>query len=300
MQQVLDHIAVGASEDIWRRRIVYHQASSIPGRGQIYGTQIIRRWIQQDNRAAHWAHAHNAKYSRKCHYFVKLDVKKCYPSMQVDVFMRHFRRDCGNSDLMWLWETLLKLHHTDGYNGFMIGALPSQWACQYLLSFVYRYAMDLNKERRGKRRQLVTHMLLYMDDMLLCSTSRRDLKSATRKIVQYIKTDIGLTIKPNWHTQNIDDSPIDMMGFVNHASGKTSIRARVFLRARRMALRFSRRRRLTIQQARRVSAYGGYFIHSDSRRAVKKLRLDDLFRASARKISDFDRRINNGRQSILQ
>lgn len=299
MQQVLDYIAVGAASDIWRRRIVYHQVSSIPGRGQVHGTKIIRKWIRQDNRAAHWAHVHNAKYSRKCKYFVKLDVKKCYPSMRADMFMQHFRRDCGNDDLMWLWETLLMSHRVDGYNGFMIGALPSQWACQYLLSFVYRYAMDLHKTRRGKQKQLVTHMLLYMDDMLLCSSSRRDLKSATRKIIQYTFTNLGLTIKSNWHIQSIDDAPIDMMGYVDRSSGKVTIRSRIFLRARRMALRYLRRRRLTIQQARRIASYKGYFDHSNSRGIIKKLRLHDLFRAAAREISKYDRRRNNVGQSIL-
>lgn len=299
MQQVLDHIAVGASSDIWRRRIVHHQVSSIPGRGQVHGTKIIRKWIRQDNRVKHWAHTHKLKYSRKCKYFVKLDIQKCYPSMRMEIFLHHFRRDCGNDDLMWLWETLLMSHRVDGYNGFMIGALPSQWACQYLLSFVYRYAMDLHKTRRGKQKQLVTHMLLYMDDMLLCSASRRDIKSAVYKIIKYVKDDLGLTIKPNWHIQNIDNAPVDMMGYVIHNSGKATIRARVFLRARRVALRFLRRRRLTIQQARRIASYKGYFDHSDSREIIKKLRLTYLFAAAAQTISRHDRRKHNDRKSLL-
>lgn len=289
MQQVLDHIAVGAAEPIWRRRIVYHQVSSIPGKGQVHGTQIIRKWIQQDNRAARWAHVHKVKYSRKCKYFAKLDIQKCYPSMRLEIFMQYFQRDCGNDDLLWLWETLLQSHCVNGYQGFMIGALPSQWACQYLLSFVYRYAMDLHKTRRGQAQQLVTHMLLYMDDILLFGTSRRDLKSAVRKTIAYTKDKFGLIIKPNWHIQSIDDAPVDMMGYVNHSTGKTTIRARIFLRARRIALRFLRRRRLDIQQARRIASYKGYFIHSDSRKIVKKLRLMDLFAAAAQTVSRHDK-----------
>lgn len=300
MQQVLDYIAVYAAEDIWRRRFVHHQVSSIPGRGQVYGTQIIRKWIQQDNRAARWAHVHNVKYSRKCKYFVKLDIQKCYPSMRLEIFMQYFQRDCGNDDLLWLWETLLRSHRVDGCQGFMIGALPSQWACQYLLSFVYRYAMDLHKMRRRKSQQLVTHMLLYMDDMLLFGSSRRDLKSAVRKIIAYTKDKFGLIIKPNWHIQSIDDAPVDIMGYANHSTGKTTIRTRIFLRARRIALRFLRRRRLNIQQAWRIASYKGYFIHSDSRKIIKKLRLTDLFAIAAQAISRHDRRIHDDKNYVWQ
>lgn len=300
MQQVLDHIAVGAAEPIWRRRIVYHQVSSMPGKGQVHGTQIIRKWIQQDNRAARWAHVHKVKYSRKCKYFVKLDIRKCYPSMRLEIFMQYFQRDCGNDDLLWLWETLLRSHRVDGYQGFMIGALPSQWACQYLLSFVYRYAMDLHKMRRRKSQQLVTHMLLYMDDILLFGTSRRDLKSAVRKTIAYTKDKFGLIIKPNWHIQSIDDAPVDIMGYANHSTGKTTIRTRIFLRARRIALRFLRRRRLNIQQAWRIASYKGYFIHSDSRKIIKKLRLTDLFAVAARTISRHDRRIHDDKNYVWQ
>lgn len=300
MQQVLDHIAVGAAEQIWHRRIVYHQVSSIPGKGQVHGTQIIRKWIQQDNRAARWAHVHKVKYSRKCKYFVKLDIQKCYPSMRLEIFMQYFQRDCGNDDLLWLWETLLRSHRVDGCQGFMIGALPSQWACQYLLSFVYRYAIDLHKMRRRKSQQLVTHMLLYMDDMLLFGSSRRDLKSAVRKIIAYTKDKFGLIIKPNWHIQSIDDAPVDIMGYANHSTGKTTIRTRIFLRARRIALRFLRRRRLNIQQAWRIASYKGYFIHSDSRKIIKKLRLTDLFAVAARTISRHDRRIHDDKNYVWQ
>lgn len=299
MQQVFDHIADGAAEPIWRRRIVYHQASSIEDRGAVYGTKIIRGWIEKDKRAVRWAYTHGTKYIRKCRYFVKLDIKKCYPSLRVDVFMRYFRRDCGNEDLIWLWETLLRSHCVEGYKGFMIGALPSQSACQYLLSFVYRYTMDLHKTRRGKQHQLITHMMMYMDDMLPFSSSRRDLKMAVRKIVRYAKENLGLTIKPNWHIQNIDDAPADMMGYVNHESGKTEIRSRIFLRARRIALRFKRARKIALNSARRITSYKGYFKHSDSRRIIKKLRLKELFAAAAKVISRHDRRKANGRKGAL-
>lgn len=291
MQQVLDYIAKEAADEIWKRRIVPQQASSVAGRGQIYGAKMIQSWILADSRAARWAKMNGQKYSRKCKYFVKLDVKKCYQSMRVEMFMEQFRRDCGNETLLWLWETLLKSHRADGYEGFMIGALPSQWGCQYIMSFIYRFAMGLHKERRGKRIRLVSHSLFYMDDILLTGSSRKDLKLAVNRITKYARERFGLTIKPDWHIQKLEDTPIDMMGYVIHADGNITIRPRVFLRARRMALKSNRRQgKMCVRQAQRICSYKGYFKNSNSRKICKKLKLGAVFRGAARIVSISERR----------
>ena len=294
MQQIFDYIAVYATQEIWKRRIVKQQASSLPGRGASYGVPMIRRWIQRDNRAAGYAKKHNKKYTRKCKYFVKLDVKKCYPSLRKDVFIHYFERDCANTDLLWLWDMLLSSHTVRDCHGFMIGALSSQYACQYLLSFAWRYVNDLNKTRRGKHTKLVNHSLFYMDDMLLLSGSRRDLKSAVRKLVKCVQTNLHLTIKENWCIQDIDKHPIDMMGYKIFSNGKSTIRSRVFIRARRGALRFGHKQILNLHQARRANSYKGYFASTNSDKIIKKLHFPQLWKASAKIESLNARRKCNG------
>ena len=300
MQQIFDYIAVYAAQEIWERRIVKQQASSLPGRGASYGVPMIRRWIQRDNRAARYAKKHNKKYTRKCKYFVKLDVKKCYPSLRKDVFMHCFRRDCANTDLLWLWDTLLSFHAVGDYCGFMIGALPSQYACQYLLSFVWRYVNNLCKTRREKRTKLVNHSLFYMDDMLLLSSSRRDLKSAVRKLVKRVQTNLHLTIKTSWCIQDVDEHPINIMGYRIYTNGKSTIRPRVFIRARRGALRFGRKQILNLRQARRANSYKGYFTSTNSSKIIKKLHFSQLWKVSAKIESLNARRKRDGKSGNQQ
>jgi len=304
MQQVFDYIAVRACEEIWQRRIVPQQSSSIPGRGQVYGTAMISRWIRKDRRAANYAKNHRLKYSRKCRYFVKLDVKKCYQSMRVGCFMKLFARDCANEDLLWLWRSLLFRHRvliTDTekiYEGFMIGALPSQQAAQYILSFLYRFAMGLHKTRRSIQTKVVTHMELFMDDMLLFSSDKRNLKSAVRKVIMFANRQFNITIKPNWQICDIDKTPVDMMGYVVHADGNVTIRPRVFLRTRRLALRIMRRGSISYRQAMRLSSYKGFFFQRQKRicfplksqKISKKLHLQSLFKSASRLIGNRERR----------
>lgn len=300
MQQIFDTIAVCASTEIWNRRIVPQQVSSIPERGPLHGIRIIQSWILADNRAMRYAKAHGLSYTSKCKYHDKSDIRQCFPSARSEVFMAFFRRDCANQDLVWLWETLLVSHRVEGYEGFLIGSLLSQWAMQYMLSFAYRYAMDLMTERRGKRIKMVQHMLLQMDDILFIGSNRKNLKSAIRKVAKYIKSQFGLEIKPNWHIKNLDEEPIDIMGYVVHRNGKLTIRSRNFLRGRRLVMRYYREHALTLQQARRLASYKGFFKHTHInyvkvwKNDSKKLDIAEAVDYAASVISKYEKGVNNG------
>ncbi len=302
IQQVFDYIAKRSCEEIWRRRIVPQQVSSIKGKGQTFGVGMIQKWIEDDNAAYKWALKHGQRYSRMCKYYVKLDVTKCFPSMRLEVFMKFFSKDCGNRAIIWLWEQLLHSHKVQGYEGFMIGALPSESAAQYLMSFLFRYAMRLHKERRGNQVKLITHALYFMDDQIYFGSSRKDLKMAVRQIIKYAEDELGITIKPNWQTCCIDDTPLDTMGYAIHADAVVTVRPRIFIRARRMALRFLRTKRMTIEQARRLCSYKGYFypnprkarkrhiyLNLRTRKIERRLQLKRVFEIAAKVVSDYER-----------
>lgn len=303
MQQIFDYIAKRSCEDIWKRRIVPQQVSSIEGRGQNLGVNMIQGWIESDNAAGKWAHKHGKRYYRKCKHYVKLDVRGCFKNMRLAGFMKFFRRDCGNEAIIWLWCELLGRHRVDGYKGFMIGALPSETATQYVMSFLYRFAVSLHKQRRGKSVKLISHALFFMDDQTYHGRSRRDLEIAVKEIIKFAADELGLEIKPEWHICDIDETPLDMMGFVIHADATVTVRPRVFIRARRAALRYLRRSRMTVKQARRLSSYKGYFypnrrkcrkrhirLNLKTRKVDKKYKLAAVFAKAAAVVSRYERR----------
>ena len=309
MQQVFDTIAVYAASEVWKRRVISQQVSSIPNRGPLYGAKMIQHWVIEDNRAIRYASAHNITYISKCRYHVIIDATKCFPSARFEVFMVLFRRDCANEDLLWLFEALFRLHRVEGYEGFLIGSWISQQAMQYMLSFVYRHVMALANERRGKRIRFVTHMVTCMDDMLMTGTNRKNLKSAVRSAVKFAKSTLGLNIKPNWQIKELEKEPIDMMGYVIHRNGKMTIRARNLIHGRRLVLTYYREHALTLQQARRLSAYKGFFKHTKithvkkRKKDDKRLQVKEAFDYAASVVSRYDREANNGtiqRKSTIQ
>ena len=290
MQQVYDFIAVNGSMPALMKRITPFQASSIKKRGQIYGMRIIRRWAMKAKATAEYGKRHKIRYATPMKYFVKLDIRKCFPNCRLEVFLDHFKRDCGNPDLLWLWEFLLSSHRVDeNHQGFMIGAYTSQWAAQYMISFAYGYAMTLHKPgRRGNRpAKIVSHTMMFMDDTLLCGSSRRDLMKAVRELVQYMQDEFNLSIKDDWHIREFTEEGIDMMGFRIHPSGKVSIRGRTWVKIRRMLLRTCNQ--ICFRQAKRLVSYKGFVKFSCSEYIKFRYKSDRIFRQASRVISELER-----------
>lgn len=245
-QQLYDYIAVEGLKPLLKR-IGEYQYASIPGRGCTKGKEVIYRWIQ----------------NRKMRYFVKLDVKKCFESIDHELLMNFLKRHVKNEKLLYLIQTLI-----DSFErGLSIGSYLSQYLCNLYMSILYHYIMEgLYKTRRGKRVNLVRHCLIYMDDILLIGSGKRDMRMAVKKIIQ--KADeMGLSIKRNWQIRSIDEVPIDMMGFKIYRT-HTEIRGRTFLRVRRSFRRA--RKRLTEGVARKCLSYYGYLKHTNSRRFQRK------------------------------
>lgn len=245
-QQLYDYIATEGLKPLLKR-IGEYQYASIQGRGCTKGKEVIYRWIQ----------------NRKMQYFVKLDVKKCFESIDHELLMNFLKRHVKNEKLLYLIQTLI-----DSFErGLSIGSYLSQYLCNLYMSILYHYIMEgLYKTRRGKRVNLVRHCLIYMDDILLIGSGKRDMRMAVKKIIQ--KADeMGLSIKRNWQIRSIDEVPIDMMGFKIYRT-HTEIRGRTFLRVRRSFRRA--RKRLTEGVARKCLSYYGYLKHTNSRRFQRK------------------------------
>ena len=253
-QQLYDYIAVEGLNPLLKR-IGEYQYASIPGRGTTKGKQVISRWIKD----------------RNTRYFVKLDVKKCFESIDHDLLMGFMEKHIKNEKLIWLIRALI-----DSFEkGLSIGSYLSQYLCNLYMSVLYHYIMEeLYKTRRGKRINLIRHCLIYMDDILLIGSRKRDMEMAAKKIIQ--KADeMGLTIKDNWQVRSIDETPIDMMGFKIYRT-HTEIRGRTFLRVRRSFRRA--RKELTLRISKKCLSYYGYLKHTNSRKIERKWKVKPILK----------------------
>ena len=237
-QQVMDYTAVHCLRPLLDAKIGFYQTASIKGKGQVWAKRHIERWVHDGG------------------YFVKTDVRKCYPSTSHEVCMKVLRKYVKSADVLYLCEYLLSTYK----QGLNIGAYFSLEMENLVLSFAYHFIEGLHKERRGKKIALVSHQLWFMDDCLLMSADKRNLKKAVREMGKYLRDEFGLELK-GWKICKIGCEPITMCGFTVWPH-KTVVAAGTFLRAKRCFARFYRKPVLKL--ARRACSYFGWLKHSDA------------------------------------
>lgn len=253
-QQLYDYIAVEGLEPILKR-IGEYQYASIPGRGTTKGKEVIRRWIK----------------NRKAKYFVKLDVEKCFESIDHEKLMRFLESRIANNTLLSLIRTLIESFEC----GLSIGSYLSQYLCNLYMSILYHHIKeDLFKIRRGKRVNLVKFCMIYMDDILMIGAQKRDMSVAVKSVIRKAN-EIGLKIKDNFQIKPIDGNCIDMLGFKIYRT-HTEIRGRIFLRVRRCFRRA--RDNLTLRIAKKCISYYGYLKHTDSKRIQRKWKVRKIIK----------------------
>lgn len=253
-QQLYDYIAVEGLKPALKR-IGEFQYASIKGRGTTKGKEIISRWVKNKN----------------MRYFVKLDVRKCFESIDHNLLMGFLEKHIKNEKLIWLIKMLISSFE----RGLSIGSYLSQYLCNLYMSILYHYIMeDIYKIRRGKRVNLVRHCLIYMDDILMIGSQRRDMEKAVKQVIKKAK-EMGLEIKPNHQAKSIDGNCIDMMGFKIYRT-HTEIRGRIFLRVRRSFRRA--RKRITIRTAKKCISYYGYLKHTNSKRIIRRWKVRKIIR----------------------
>ena len=104
-QQLYDYIAVEGLQPIFKR-IGEYQYASIPGRGTTKGKEVISHWIR----------------NKDMRYFVKLDVRKCFESIDHERLMDFLNKYIKNDLLLNLVHILI-----DSFEcGLSIGSYLSQ------------------------------------------------------------------------------------------------------------------------------------------------------------------------------
>lgn len=173
-QQVVDYIVYTCLEDMFKAKIGHYQVAGMRGRGNIMALKAIKKWAKETG------------------YFAKSDIVKCYPSTSVDVVYPIYEKYVGSDDVLYCIRCLLSTY--DGH--LEIGSFFSMMSMQLVLSFAYHELEGLYRVRRGKRINMVRHQVWQLDDFVIFSRSKKDLKRAMMHIERYLKRRFGLSCKP--------------------------------------------------------------------------------------------------------
>ena len=264
-QQVYDYVAVYAMRDLFKR-IGEHQYASIPGRGPNKGVAKVRQWLK----------------GRDAKVVAQLDVQKCFPSIPQDKLLALIDKFVANDNVRWLVHQLVSTSDS----GLLIGSYLSQYLCNWYMSFLcHKIKENMFSVRRCKRIPWVKHTLFYMDDILLVGTNVSAVHKAVKAIIKIARDEMGLTIKPTWSVRKLLPGDfVDIMGFRVYCD-HTTVRKRVFLRARRAYKRVIGAKRMTLQQAQKCISYYSQLKNADLLRFCRKLKVFKSLRIAKRRVS---------------
>lgn len=165
--RVVHHALIDVLEPIFERRMIHRSYACRRGKG----THAALREAQRLVRAHGW--------------FLKLDIARCFDSLDHDVVLGTVGRCVRNRRVLALCEVIVRAGGKDGV-GLPIGNLTSQWFCNLVLDRL---------DHHVKEQLRVPGYLRYMDDFVLLGGSKRLLRAAHRELAPWLLHTLALRLK---------------------------------------------------------------------------------------------------------
>ena len=167
-ERVLHHALMNVCHPIFERFQIYDS----------YATRVGKGTYAALDRAA--------VFHRKNKWYLKLDVRKYFASIDQNILFCLLKKRFKNPYLLQIFEQLLKSYQVEEGKGLPIGNLTSQYFANYYLAFADRYI---------KERLKISAYVRYMDDMVLWSNDKPKLLNTALQISAYLQSQLQLSLK---------------------------------------------------------------------------------------------------------
>ncbi len=127
-------------------------------------------------------------YARRFPWYLKLDVRKYFDSIDHSIMIQQLSRRIKDKDLLELFQKLLETYHREPGKGMPIGNLISQHLANFYLG---------NFDHWVKEERRVKGYLRYMDDLLFFGDCKAYLKAELLQIRRFLSQELALELKEN-------------------------------------------------------------------------------------------------------
>ena len=166
----------------FRDRVVHHALVSVLE--PIYERVFIHdSYATRKGKGTHRAVARAQQYVRNNEYYLKADIRKYFPTIDHGILLAIIERKIKDRDVQWLTRRIIA---RSGDPGLPIGNLTSQFFANVYLDVFDHYM----KDRLGVR-----HYLRYMDDFVVFSNSKTELKNLRDLAADFLANTLRLSLK---------------------------------------------------------------------------------------------------------
>jgi RNA-directed DNA polymerase len=206
-QRVLHHAVMAVCEPALERAAVFDSYACRKGKGRLAAVE----------RASGYARRHD--------WFLKMDVRKYFATIDHRVLERLLERRYKDPAVLGLFGKIIRSYDTAPGRGLPIGNLTSQHFANYYLAPLDRFI----KERLGRGAYV-----RYMDDFVVWGGCREELKAVRDRVREFLAVELKLELKAE-PPLNRTALGMDFLGY--------RLFPRVVWLARRSKLRFARKLR---------------------------------------------------------
>ena len=167
IDRVMHHAIMNVLEPVFEKQFIFHTYACRKGKG------------------SHKAIKYAFSKAKNCEYFLKLDVKKYFENIDHNILKRKLSKILKDKDCLDLLFDIIDSFSTE--KGLPIGNLTSQFFANLYLSELDHFVLE-NLKPSGYCR--------YMDDFILFSNSKIDLKKMLNSIESFCLNNLLLTLKP--------------------------------------------------------------------------------------------------------
>jgi retron-type reverse transcriptase len=142
-------------------------------------------------------------FAKSSCYFLKMDVRKYFDSIDHKILKILLAKIINDEKALNVFYTIIDSCNVSSGKGIPIGNLTSQFFANYFLSsFDHHFKENLHARR----------YIRYMDDILVFSDDKEELKNMYNKAVCYTAEKLKLVLKPQIIGHNTDGAPF--LGFL--------------------------------------------------------------------------------------
>jgi hypothetical protein len=182
--RIVQHALMTIIEPIFRETFIVDTYSSIKYKGIHFGLNRVKKALR----------------TNEYNYYLKLDIHKCYPSLDKDILKNKLSYKFKDNDLLWLLYTIVDSCE----HGVPIGNYTSQ----YFNNFYFSDFDHWIKETKGMK-----GYFRYCDDMVILAKTKEELHTIFKEIKVKI-AELNVKLKDNYQIYNIDTKGVDFLGYI--------------------------------------------------------------------------------------